>query len=72
MLESLQEHGLIAKFVRDLNINYRTAVGWWHFYEETEEILYKKSELYSYRISSFTAEHSKHINELLDNDPQLY
>ncbi|GAN04156.1 hypothetical protein MAM1_0056c03616 [Mucor ambiguus] len=72
MLESPQEHGLIAKIAKDLNINYRTAVRWWHFYEETEEIAYKKSELNSGRISSFTAEHNKHINELLDNDPQLY
>jgi hypothetical protein len=44
MLESPQEHGLVAKVARNLNIKYRTALRWWHIYEETEEIAYKKSE----------------------------
>ena len=72
MLESPKEHGLVAKIARNLNIKYRTALRWWHIYEETEEIAYKKSEQNSCPKSSFTIEHNKYINELLDNDPQLH
>jgi hypothetical protein len=72
MLESPQEHGLVAKVARNLNIKYLTALRWWHIYEETEEIAYKKSEKNSGQESSFTIEHYKYINELLDNNPQLY
>ena len=72
MLESPQEHGLVAKVARNLNIKYCIVLRWWHVYEETEEIAYKKSEQNSSPKSSFTIEHNKYINELLDNDPQLY
>jgi hypothetical protein len=46
MLENPQEHGLVAKVARDLNINYRTALRWWKYYEGTEEVTYKKSVRY--------------------------
>lgn len=72
MLEIPQEHGIIAQHARDLNIKYRTALRWGHYYEETEEIAYKKNGKNLGPKSSFTAEHNKYIKELLDSDPQLY
>ncbi|CEI86109.1 hypothetical protein RMCBS344292_00558 [Rhizopus microsporus] len=72
MLENPQERGLVAKIARNLNINYRTALRWWKYYEGTEEVAYKKSEQNSGLKSSFTTEHNEYIKELLDNDPQLY
>ncbi|ORE08035.1 hypothetical protein BCV72DRAFT_255526 [Rhizopus microsporus var. microsporus] len=66
------QHGIIAQHARDLNIKYRTALRWRHYYEETEEIVYKKSGQNLGPKSSFTAEHNKYINKHLDNDSQLY
>ncbi|KAG0735409.1 hypothetical protein G6F57_014291 [Rhizopus arrhizus] len=72
MLENPQERKLVAKVARDLNINYRTALRWWKYYEWTEEVAYKKFEENSGPKSSFTTEHNEYIKELLDNDLQLY
>ncbi|PHZ12866.1 uncharacterized protein RHIMIDRAFT_236903 [Rhizopus microsporus ATCC 52813] len=72
MLENLQERGLVAKVAKDLNINYRTTLRWRKYYEGTEGVEHKKSEQNSGPKSSFTAEHSEYIKELLDNDPHLY
>ncbi|KAG1446093.1 hypothetical protein G6F55_011686 [Rhizopus delemar] len=72
MLEQPLERGLVSKVAKDLNINYRTVLRWWHHYNETEEIAYKKSELNSGLKSSFTAAHNEYINKLLDDDPQLF
>ncbi|CEG84944.1 hypothetical protein RMATCC62417_18685 [Rhizopus microsporus] len=72
MLENPQERGLVAKVARDLNINYRTALRWWNYYKETEEVAYKKPEQNSGPKGSFTTEHNEYIKELLDNDLQLY
>ncbi|RCH80243.1 hypothetical protein CU097_002742 [Rhizopus azygosporus] len=71
MLEQPVKRGVVSKVARDLNINYRTAVGWWHLYNETEDIAYKKSEQNSGSKSLFTTAHNEYINELLDNDPRL-
>lgn len=72
MIEQPQERGLVAKVARELNVKYRTALNWWHIYEETEGVPYKKSEQNSGRKSSFTTEHNEYVTKLLDNDPQLY
>jgi hypothetical protein len=70
MLEHPQEHGLVTKVAKDLNINYRTALRWWHYYIET--VAYKKFELNSGSKSSFTTANNEYINKILDDDPQLY
>ena len=44
MLEQPVERGAVSRVAKDLNINYRTALRWWHLYNETEEVAYKKSE----------------------------
>lgn len=44
MLEQPQERGLVAKVARELSVKYRTALNWWHIYEETEGVPYKNSE----------------------------
>lgn len=71
MLEQPVKRGVVSKIARDLNINYCTAVVWWHLYNETEDIAYKKSEQNSGPKSSFTTAHNEYINKLLDNDLQL-
>ncbi|KAI9494113.1 hypothetical protein BDB00DRAFT_871641 [Zychaea mexicana] len=72
MLEQPQERGLVAKVARELNVKYRTALNWWHIYEETEGVPYKNSEKNSGPKSSFTTEHNEYITKLLDNDPQIF
>lgn len=72
ILENPQKRGLVAKVARDLNINHRTALRWWKYYEGTEEVAYKIFEQNSGPKSSFTTEHNEYIKELLDNGPQLY
>jgi hypothetical protein len=72
MLEQPQERGLVAKVAREFNVKYRTALNWWHIYEETEGVPYKKSEQNNGPKSSFTTEHNEFINKLFDNDPQLF
>ncbi|PHZ14592.1 uncharacterized protein RHIMIDRAFT_235359 [Rhizopus microsporus ATCC 52813] len=72
MLESPQERGIVAKFAKDLNINYCTALIWWKYYEGAEEVAYKKFEENNGPKSSFTTEHNEYIKEQLDNGPQLY
>ncbi|KAI8886369.1 hypothetical protein K501DRAFT_292896 [Backusella circina FSU 941] len=59
MLESLQERGIVAKVAKDLNINYRTVLRWWKYYEETKEVAYKKFEENNGPKSSFTTEHNE-------------
>ncbi|ORE16503.1 hypothetical protein BCV71DRAFT_292177 [Rhizopus microsporus] len=44
MFEQPVKRDVVSKVARDLNINYHTAVGWWHLHNETEDIAYKKSE----------------------------
>lgn len=43
-INRMQESGLVAKFARELNVKYHTALNWWHIYEETEGVPYKNSE----------------------------
>ena len=50
----------MAKVAKDLNINYRTALRWWKYYEGTEEVEYKKSEQNSDPKSSLTTEHNEY------------
>ncbi|ORE12136.1 hypothetical protein BCV72DRAFT_311072 [Rhizopus microsporus var. microsporus] len=71
-LENPQERGLVAKVARDLNINYRTVLRWWKYYQGAEEVEHKKSEQDSGPKSPFTTEHNEYIKELLDNDSLLY
>ncbi|GAA5807048.1 hypothetical protein MFLAVUS_000398 [Mucor flavus] len=72
MLEQPQECVLVAKVARELNVKYRTALNWWHIYEETEGVPYKNNEKNSGPKSSFTTEHNEYITKLLDNDPQIF
>lgn len=72
MIEKPEERGLVAKVAKDLNINHHTALRLRNSYKETEKILYKKSKENSGPKSSFTTKHNEYLQDLLDNDPQLF
>ncbi|KAI7875838.1 uncharacterized protein EV154DRAFT_486628 [Mucor mucedo] len=44
MLKQPQEYSLVAKAAKGPHVKYRTALNWWHIYEDMKRIPYKKSE----------------------------
>jgi transposase-like protein len=61
MIEIPVKRGKVAVIARNLGVKPSTAARWWKQYQETEEVLYKKSEKNLGRPSNFTGEHEQHI-----------
>ncbi|ORE10765.1 hypothetical protein BCV72DRAFT_220890 [Rhizopus microsporus var. microsporus] len=56
---------------RELGVEERAAQRWWRSYEETGEVLIKKSVRNPGRPNNFTKEHKAHVLDLADDDPQV-
>ncbi|KAI8990884.1 hypothetical protein BDF20DRAFT_830973 [Mycotypha africana] len=63
MLEQPQERGLVAKVARELNVKYRTALNWWHIYEEMEGVPYKNSEKTVFQKAHLQLHDNEYINQ---------
>lgn len=71
MIEGPVRRGRVAEVARQFGIAYNTANRWWKLYNETCEIPYKKSEKNVGRPSFFSDEHEQHIEEIVEQNPQI-
>ncbi|CEP13855.1 hypothetical protein [Parasitella parasitica] len=71
MIEGPVRRGRVAEVARQFGIAYNTVNRWWKLYNETGETPYKKSEKNVGRPSSFSVGHEQHIEEIVQQNPQI-
>ncbi|CEP09722.1 hypothetical protein [Parasitella parasitica] len=72
MLESPEERGKATRFAKQLGIHPRTAQRWWAQYRESGEIPYKQSRFNNGPECSFTSSHQDFVQNIIENDPQIF